>query len=254
LQSQNSLESCSSSSSLPKAISPSSEGFLEIPVKPAARGSYETARQRKIWYGLVAAGHGAAVFDAYTTRRAISRGYGTESNPLLRPFANSNAMYFATQVSPAVMDYLGHRMMTSEHGWMRRIWWVPQVAGTACPLARGSTITGWSPECQESAFLTESCCEEFISQPQEERSFLAWERANVRRLSAESSRRLAHRVRFSDQAHRARAFLGLDIFQHGIFIRTLLFDDRGGSFPFDAKASLVPGSNAAASSHLRSVG
>lgn len=127
-----------SSSSLPaENIQPASESFLKSPVRPAARGSYETARQRKIWYGLVAAGHSAAVFDAYTTRRAISGGYGTESDPLLRPFAHSNAMYFATQVSPAVMDYVGHRMMTSNHTWMRRMWWVPQVAGTGLSLSAG---------------------------------------------------------------------------------------------------------------------
>jgi hypothetical protein len=128
----------SSNSSLPaENVLPASEPFLKTAVKPAARGSYETARQRKIWYGLVAAGHSAAVFDAYTTRRAVSGGYGTESDPLLRPFANSNAMYLATQVSPAVMDYLGHRMMTSNHPWMRRMWWVPQVAGTSLSLTAG---------------------------------------------------------------------------------------------------------------------
>lgn len=128
----------SSSSSLPaENIMPSSEAFLKTPIKPAAKGSYETARQRKIWYGLMAASHSAAVFDAYTTRRAVSGGYGTESDPLLRPFAHSNAMYFATQVSPAVMDYVGHRMMTSNHSWMRRVWWVPQLAGTSMSLAAG---------------------------------------------------------------------------------------------------------------------
>ncbi len=133
-----SVSESSSNSSLPaENILPASESFLKTPVKPAATGSYETARQRKIWYGLVAAGHSAAVFDAYTTRRAVSGGYGTESDPLLRPFANSNAMYFATQVSPAVMDYLGHRMMTSDHPWMRRMWWVPQVAGTSLSLTAG---------------------------------------------------------------------------------------------------------------------
>jgi hypothetical protein len=126
-----------SSSLAPENISPASEALRKAPVKPAARGSYETDRQRKIWYGLVAAGHSSAVFDAYTTRRAISGGYGTESDPLLRPFAHSNAMYLATQVSPAVMDYLGHRMMSSGHSWVRRLWWVPQVAGTGMSLSAG---------------------------------------------------------------------------------------------------------------------
>jgi hypothetical protein len=130
-------ESSSNSLSSSENILPGSEAFLKTPVKPAGRGSYETARQRKIWYGLMAAGHSAAVFDAYTTRQAVSGGYGTESDPLLRPFANSNAMYFATQVSPAIMDFLGHRMMTSNHTWMRRMWWVPQVAGTGMSITAG---------------------------------------------------------------------------------------------------------------------
>jgi hypothetical protein len=119
------------------SISPKSDPLLIGPAKPAASGSYETARQRKIWYGLMAAGHSAAVFDAYTTRKAVSGNYGVEGDPLLRPFAHSNAMYAATQVSPAIMDYLGHRMMTSNHQWMRRLWWVPQVAGTSLSLCAG---------------------------------------------------------------------------------------------------------------------
>jgi hypothetical protein len=118
-----------------ESILPKGESLLNAPVKPAARGSYETARQRKMWFGLMAAGHGAAAFDAYSTLRAVSGGYGTEGDPLLRPFSHSNAMYAATQVSPAIMDYVGHKMLTSNHGWMRRIWWVPQVAGTSLSLS-----------------------------------------------------------------------------------------------------------------------
>jgi hypothetical protein len=97
----------------------------------------ETPRQRKLCYGLAFTGHSAAAFDAWSTRRAISGGYGTEANPLLRPFANSGALYAATQVSPLVMDYLGRRMMTSSHTWVRRMWWLPQTAGTGMSLAAG---------------------------------------------------------------------------------------------------------------------
>ena len=118
-------------------ILPGSGPLLSTPVKPAARGSYETARQRKIWYGLLVAGHSAAVFDAYTTRRAISGGFGTESDPLMRPFAHSNAIYAATQVTPAIMDFVGHHMMTSEHPWMRHMSWAPQVAGASMSLGAG---------------------------------------------------------------------------------------------------------------------
>src|SRR6266852_4246858 len=123
----------------PRSSRPSRRSPAPIqPAKPAFTGTYETARQRKIWYGLVFAGHSAAAFDAWSTRRAISGGYGTEANPLLRPFANSGALYAATQVSPAVMDYLGRRMMTSQHTWVRRMWWLPQTAGTGMSLAAGA--------------------------------------------------------------------------------------------------------------------
>jgi hypothetical protein len=97
----------------------------------------ESPRQRKIWYALMVTGHSAAAFDAWSTRRAVSGGYGTESDPLMRPFAHSGAMYAATQVSPAVMDYLGHRMMVSNHGLLRRFWWLPQVAGASFSFGAG---------------------------------------------------------------------------------------------------------------------
>jgi hypothetical protein len=130
-------EDASSESSSLESITPGSQPFSNAPIKPAIRGTYETARQRKIWYGLVAASSGAAAFDAWTTRRAISGNYGVEGDPLLRPFAHSNAIYAATQVSPAIMDYLGHRMLTGQHEWMRKMWWVPQVAGTGFSLGAG---------------------------------------------------------------------------------------------------------------------
>src|SRR5262249_11081301 len=48
----------------PKSLAPA-KGFLGQP--------YETSRQRKIWYALSFAGAGAATFDAWSTRRAISQ-------------------------------------------------------------------------------------------------------------------------------------------------------------------------------------
>lgn len=120
-----------------EAIQPGSSSAILNPAKPAFHGSYETARQRKMWYGLAFAGHGAAAFDAWSTRRAISSGAGTEANPLLRPFAHSGALYAATQVSPAVMDFLGKRMMVSQHGWVRRMWWLPQAAGAGISVSAG---------------------------------------------------------------------------------------------------------------------
>jgi hypothetical protein len=104
--------------------------------RPVERPS-ETATQRRLWYALSFTGSGAAAFDAWSTRRAISGGYGTEANPLLRPFSHSNAMYAATQVSPLVMDFIGKRMMISQHKWVRNMWWLPQSAGTSFSLYAG---------------------------------------------------------------------------------------------------------------------
>jgi hypothetical protein len=106
-------------------------------LKPALPRPMETPMQRKLWYTLSITGSGAAAFDAWSTRRAISQGYGVEGNPLLRPFSHSNAMYAATQVSPLVMDFIGKRMMTSRHEWMRKMWWVPQTAGTSMSIYAG---------------------------------------------------------------------------------------------------------------------
>lgn len=121
----------------PENISPVQQPLLVSLIKPAGRNSYETPHQRKIWFGLIAASHGVAGFDAWSTRRALSDGYGTEADPLLRPFAHSGALYAATQVSPLVMDYLGYRMMNSHHSLIRKLWWVPQVAGTSVSLSAG---------------------------------------------------------------------------------------------------------------------
>lgn len=113
--------------------SAASQPFLPVRPRPV-----ETPRQRKMWYGLMAVSHAGAAFDAWSTRRAISGGYGQEANPFLKPFANSNAIYAATQVSPAVMDYLGKRMMTSPNPWIRKLWWFPQVAGSGMSFAAGA--------------------------------------------------------------------------------------------------------------------
>ncbi len=106
-------------------------------LKSALSRPMETPAQRRLWYSLAITGSGAAAFDAWSTRRAISGNYGVEANPMLRPFSHSNAMYAATQVSPLVMDFIGKRMMTSHHQWMRNLWWVPQSAGTSMSLYAG---------------------------------------------------------------------------------------------------------------------
>jgi hypothetical protein len=119
------------------AVTPAIQPGLNTPVKPAIVDSYETATQRRIWYGLMVAGHGAAAFDAWTTRRAITSGYGVEGDPLQRPFANSGAIYATTQVTPVIMDYLGRRMLRSSHPLFRKTWWIPQAACATVSLGSG---------------------------------------------------------------------------------------------------------------------
>ena len=115
----------------------SSSPFVSSPVQPATADSYETPRKRMIWYGLVAAGHGTAAFDAWTTRKAITGGYGVEGDPLERPFAHSDAIYATTQVTPLVMDYVGYRMMRSRYSLFRKFWWIPQTASAGVSFGAG---------------------------------------------------------------------------------------------------------------------
>jgi hypothetical protein len=124
------LNSAGSSSS---AIQPA----VNAPVKPALAESYETPRQKKIWYALMVLDHGTAAFDAWTTRRAISGGYGVEGDPFQRPFAHSGAIYATTQVTPVLMDLLAHHMMRSSHPLIRKAWWVPQAASASVSLGAG---------------------------------------------------------------------------------------------------------------------
>ena len=120
-----------------ETATPAALPAIPSPVKPATADSYESPRDRKIWYGLMFASHGAAGFDAWTTRRAIGGGYGIEGDPLQRPFANSGAIYATTQVTPLIMDYVGHRMMRSSHNWIRKGWWIPQAASASVSFGAG---------------------------------------------------------------------------------------------------------------------
>jgi hypothetical protein len=120
-----------------EAVQPPRVALPMRPMKPAYTRPRETPQQRVAWYALAATGHGAAAFDAYSTRRVLSGNYGMEGNPLLRPFAHSSALYAATQVSPLVMDLIGKRMMVSENRWVRRMWWLPQAAGSGFSIGAG---------------------------------------------------------------------------------------------------------------------
>ncbi len=120
------------------AASPASASFVPLPAQPVPfRVETPSPRNRKTWYALTAVGHGAATFDAWSTRRVISSSQGRELNPLLRPFADSGALYAAVQVGPTFFDYLGKRMMRSERRWMRKLWWMPQALGAGASVVSG---------------------------------------------------------------------------------------------------------------------
>ena len=126
-------------------IAPATPPLAIRPVRATGNGEYGSGREKKVWYAMIVASSGAAAFDAWSTRRAISSGYGTEANPLLRPFAHSNAIYAATQVSPLVLDLVGRKMMTSRYSLLRRMWWLPQSAGTGMSLGAGVHNVGVVP-------------------------------------------------------------------------------------------------------------
>ena len=88
----------------------------------------ENRRKQMMWTGLTVATSSAAMFDAISTRRAITRYGAVEMNPLLKPFAGNNSLFAAIQVAPVLLDVAGRKMMYSRHNWVRRVWWVPQSA------------------------------------------------------------------------------------------------------------------------------
>jgi hypothetical protein len=92
----------------------------------------------KMWFVLGAMEHGAATFDAWSTRRNIMEGTTHETNPLMKPFANSNAMYAAVQVAPVLFDLLSKQMLHNSHSWVRKSWWVPQTASTVASILSGA--------------------------------------------------------------------------------------------------------------------
>ena len=97
-----------------------------------------SAREIRIWKGLMVAQHSAAAFDAWSTRRSLESGNGYERNVLMKPFANSAAIYPMLQVAPLGFDFLSHRMMRSQNRFFRKTWWLPQLASTGASLVCGA--------------------------------------------------------------------------------------------------------------------
>ena len=92
---------------------------------------------RKIWIGLAAGEHAAAIFDAWTTRRSLATGYTRELNPLVRPFSRSAAVYPALQVVPTAFDLISRRMMQSSHPLLRKTWWLLPTMGMTASILCG---------------------------------------------------------------------------------------------------------------------
>ena len=103
----------------------------------------ENHRNQMIWRGLVIASSGAATFDAWSTRHAITTQGAQELNPLLKPFAGNASLYLAIQVGPAIMDFAARKMMYSRHGWVRHMWWAPQTASIVGSLFCGAHNLGY---------------------------------------------------------------------------------------------------------------
>jgi len=109
-----------------------------LPPPAAFRPKIEPVERNnsRLWLALSATEHGSAAFDAWSTRRAISQGRA-ETDPVMRPFAHSAAIYGAIQVVPFGLDYVARRMQHST-GWARHVWWVPQSMATAAYVFSGS--------------------------------------------------------------------------------------------------------------------
>jgi hypothetical protein len=131
---------------LPVALSSSSARALGEPnlsairivdndayMKPLRPVSVRQEYSRRNWVLLVAASSAAATWDAYTTREAIQQG-AIELDPMMKPFANSNSLYAAIQISPVVMDLVAYKMQRSENPVVHRMWWLPQALGTGVSL------------------------------------------------------------------------------------------------------------------------
>lgn len=96
----------------------------------------ESLPSRRQWLALAIAEHAAATFDAISTRQAINRG-AVEADPLMKPFAQSPAIYAAIQIAPVALDFAARRMQRSPNRLLNRTWWVPQSAAAGMFLFSG---------------------------------------------------------------------------------------------------------------------
>lgn len=130
-------------SAAPHPKSSSLSSLYILPLRFRAEGPLPATPKRG-WAGLLLAQHSAAAFDAWSTRRAISRGRA-EADPLMAPFAHSAAIYGAIRAAPSLLDYFGRRMQRSPRTWERRLWWLPQSVATVGFLFSGGYNLSHTP-------------------------------------------------------------------------------------------------------------
>jgi hypothetical protein len=120
---------------------PDTQSFstVRIPTSSSTEHSITEAMSmpsRNAWIALSIVQHGAAAFDAYSTRQAVGHG-AVEDDPMMRPFAHSPAIYAATQVGPVIFDLLARRMQRSEYPMLRHLWWMPQSMSAGLSIFSG---------------------------------------------------------------------------------------------------------------------
>jgi hypothetical protein len=120
---------------------PDTQSFstVRIPMSSSKEHSVTAAMSmpsRNAWIALSIVQHGAAAFDAYSTRQAVGHG-AVEDDPMMRPFAHSPAIYVATQVGPVIFDLLARHMQRSEYPMVRRLWWMPQSMSAGLSIFSG---------------------------------------------------------------------------------------------------------------------
>jgi hypothetical protein len=125
------ITSAENSQSLASIRIPAFEPAKQNPIIRA-----ESTPSRRTWLALAFVEHGAAAFDAYSTRDAISRG-ATEADPIMRPFVHSPGLYAAIQVGPVLFDFVSRKMQRSQNNYVRHMWWLPQSVSTATSIFSG---------------------------------------------------------------------------------------------------------------------
>jgi hypothetical protein len=142
------LDSADSKTHLPGRLTsvsldttPDTQSFSTVRIPTPSSKDYGvkeamTMPSRRAWLALSIVQHGAAAFDAYSTRQAVGHG-AVEDDPLMRPFANSPAIYVATQVGPVIFDLLARHMQHSEYPMVRRLWWMPQTMSAGLSIFSG---------------------------------------------------------------------------------------------------------------------